>query len=130
MILEDRFKPRCHEVEHRRKIRMMLVNCLSEASFLERRTFREAQKSPKDRVAGPLPAGPTFDWGQGKLSEKDTFLIGKPPNLLVGGFTGRIFFWFVFFGRAKKMNKEYSRSSGRTSPESPLEMRVRIKLKV
>jgi hypothetical protein len=37
-----------HEVEHRRKVRITLVDCLSEASFLERRTFREAQISPKD----------------------------------------------------------------------------------
>ena len=37
------FQSRCHEVEHRGKVRMTLVDCLSEASFHERRTFGEAQ---------------------------------------------------------------------------------------
>jgi hypothetical protein len=51
------FWSHCHEVEHRRKVRITLVDCLSEASFLERRTFREAQSSPKettDTLAGSV----------------------------------------------------------------------------
>jgi hypothetical protein len=52
MFVEDGFEPRCHEVEHRRKVGVKLVNCLSEASFFERRIFREAQRSegPSDRA--------------------------------------------------------------------------------
>jgi hypothetical protein len=51
------FKPHCHEVEHHRKVRITLVDCLSEASFLERRTFREAQISPKDLSFGSFSFG-------------------------------------------------------------------------
>jgi hypothetical protein len=79
-------KPRCHEVEDCRKGRVTLVDCLSEASFLERRSFREAQNRPEDRVTGR-----PFFW----------FV-----------FFGRV--KCCFQGPSRKMNKEYSRRVGRT----------------
>jgi hypothetical protein len=109
------FNPRCHEVEHRRKVRITLVDCLSEASFLERRTLREAQKSPKDRVAGPLPVNLNLRLGlreaikkrHNPYREAPPTSTGKPPRPLVGGFTGRPFFWFVLFAFGKLKSRAF-----------------------
>jgi hypothetical protein len=38
-----------------------------------------------DPLADRLPLAPTFESGQGELSENDNILTGKPPRVLVGG---------------------------------------------
>jgi hypothetical protein len=78
------FRPYCHEVELRRKVRMTLVDCLSEASFLERRSLQVAKTCPKDRVTGPLP-------GKGSFIKTENFLSGR-LRPLAGGSLGALSF--------------------------------------